>query len=445
MKLVVGPWQRRKPAVVSLDLRWQTQVHGVAVDRRGRPLQWLTGERLDDGWDTAIDLAQQLDGAGARIRVLLAEPIIQTTWFHGHQKPDIGQIQDALLSDGHPPLMDPMLASLPLGRDLWLLSACDGRLVAPILNGLAGLGASHIELVADSLLLSQRLSPGDASLEAVDDRLLLAARPLHGEPILRSLRGTSEQNFQDLLDAMPPQALDDAVQVLGASRQSLAMNLRAAGHGTTTEPLPWNDTGALAMPHEVAWLLASTPTPPMLQSTDFERIAQQLVWSRRLRRGAVAGGALGILLMVAALVTAWTGREGLQRHRMEQAELHQELQNVQALATEVEAIQTLRTELNQQRAPWPPVALLLAQLAAALPEGAAFERLQITEAGLDLDAWAPTPNDGLFRLLRRHLKSLPQLSNLAWDPPITSPIRGGSVQSLSARIRPIQQTQEGDP
>lgn len=446
MKLFVGPWQRQKPAAISLDLRWREQVHGVAVDDQGRPIQWLSRDRHGDDLRPALDLVQQLDPGNAPVRVLLAEPTIQTTSLSSILEPDIGQIQDALLGDGHAPLEDPLTTSLPMGEDSWIASACEGRTVTPLLNGLASLGVSRIDLVADSVWIAQQLQEGDMIVEAVDDRLLLAARPSSSEAILRSLVGPSEPTFQDLLQEITALGPCHAAQVLGASRQSLAINLRAAGLTTTIEPLPWNDSGALAMPHEVAWSLATAPAPPALRSPRYERMAQQLVWSKRLRRGAVAGGLVGALLMVATLTAAWSSRERLQEHRLQQTELHREVAQIQDLASQVEEIQSLRGELQQQRVPWPPLAPLLAELSTALPDGAAFERLQIKEARLELDTWAPSSReDTLFKDLRHHLAALPQLSNLSWDPPAQGHSPSGSVQSLSAQIQSVTRTQEVGP
>ena len=87
-----------------------------------------------------------------------------------------------------------------------------------------------------------------------------------------------------------------------------------------------------------------------------------------------------------------------------------------------EEVERLRTELSGWTPPWPRLAEPVAALAQQLPPEVGWERLQITDGALELEASAigATPAARL-ELLRRALQRSPDIVNLSWSPPAVDP------------------------
>jgi hypothetical protein len=171
---------------------------------------------------------------------------------------------------------------------------------------------------------------------------------------------------------------------------------------------------ALPAECELAWRLALRPAVPRLASRRSEQRRTSLAWARRATRAALVLAALGVLLMAAGLRLAW-GNRALASQAAGDARLVGKLREIGALAEEAGR---LRAGLAGQTAPWPRLAAPVAALARQLPPEAGWERLQVKDGALELEASAAGPQP-LARLesLRRALERSPELANLSWSAP----------------------------
>lgn len=168
----------------------------------------------------------------------------------------------------------------------------------------------------------------------------------------------------------------------------------------------------------LAWRLALRPTVTRLASPGSERRRVSLAWARRATHAAMILAVLGVLAMAAGLLMAWGSRvrnRALASQAAGDARLVSELRQIGALAGEAKR---LRTELAGRTAPWPRVAGPVAALARIAPPETGWERLQIKEGALELEASATgaTPEERLG-LLRQALERSPELANLSWGAP----------------------------
>jgi len=178
------------------------------------------------------------------------------------------------------------------------------------------------------------------------------------------------------------------------------------------EPLP----AACAL----AWRLALRPTVTRLVSPRSERRRASLAWARRATHVAMFLAVLGVLAMAAGLRLAWGSRartQALASQAAGDARLVTELREIGAL---VEEAKRLRTELAGRTAPWPRVAGSVAALARIAPLETGWERLQIKEGALELEASATgSAPEARLGLLRQALERSPELANLSWGAPGT--------------------------
>src|SRR6185295_2014569 len=205
------------------------------------------------------------------------------------------------------------------------------------------------------------------------------------------------------------------VQVRGPHRDTLSRLLEESGVAARAEALPARGGETLPAACELAWRLTLRPTVPPLSSPRGESRRTSLAWARRTTRIALVLAALGCLLMAAGLRLGWASRaknRALASQAAGDARLVEELRKTGALAAEVER---LRAELAGRTAPWPRLAEPVAALARQLPPEVGWERLQITEGTLELEASATgaTPLARL-ELLRHALRRSPGIVNLSW-------------------------------
>jgi hypothetical protein len=183
-----------------------------------------------------------------------------------------------------------------------------------------------------------------------------------------------------------------------------AEGVTPAGHG---EPLP--------PACEPAWRLARQTTVTRLASPRSERRRRSLAWARRATHAAMILAVLGVLAMAAGLLLAWGSRvrhRALASQGAGAARLVTELREIGALAGEAKR---LRTELAGHTAPWPRVAEAVAGLARLAPPETGWERLQIKEGALELEASATgAMPEARLGLLRQALERSPGLANLSW-------------------------------
>jgi HAMP domain-containing protein len=206
----------------------------------------------------------------------------------------------------------------------------------------------------------------------------------------------------------------------------------------TGEPLP----AACAL----AWRLALRPTVTRLASGRSERRRASLAWARRATHVAMILAVLGVLAMAAGLRLAWGSRarsRALASQAAGDARLVQELREIGALAGEAKR---LRAELAGRTAPWPRVAEAVAALARLAPPETGWERLQIKEGALELEASAlGAAPEARLDLLRQALERSPRLANLSWGAPATDHRSPRLRQVFRAAVREAPAAVQGVP
>jgi len=219
--------------------------------------------------------------------------------------------------------------------------------------------------------------------------LLVAARTPGAEPFVRFLPGCL-----------------DAGEAARESRTSLA---EAGFDGPVRR---------LGEHQELAGLLARCPTVTRLASPRSERRRASLAWAHRATRAALVVALLGVLVMAAGLRLSWRNR-ALHSQAAAEARLVGKLRETGALAAEAKRLQA---ELVGRSAPWPRVAETVATLARQLPPETGWERFEIKDGALEIEAAATgTAARARLDLLRHTLERTPGLLNLSWDAPSAPP------------------------
>jgi hypothetical protein len=192
--------------------------------------------------------------------------------------------------------------------------------------------------------------------------------------------------------------------------------------------------GPLPAACELAWQLALRPTVTRLVSPRSEQRRRSLAWARRATHVAMILAALGLLAMAAGLLLAG-GNRALASRAAGEARLVSELREIGALAAEAKR---LRVELAGRTAPWPRVAEAVAALARLSPPETGWERLQIKESTLELEASATgAAPEARLGLLRQALERSPGLTNLSWRSPATGQHDPRLHQVFRAAVREV--------
>ncbi len=386
----VRPAKKRLTATVALDLRYDGEAAAVALDGRGSPAAWA----VISGGDGPVALARralrELKVRPGKVLVLLGAGEAQVAVLTHAGEPGREAVSAALFAEGYERLSEPAVAALPLAPDTWLAAACGAGTVEPLAAGLLEEGGTEPLFTVDQLLAAAAAGPEEAA------RLVES-----GETALLAL-----------LDGEPPASGGEA---------------------------PPEACGA-------AWRLALQPTVPALASPRTERRRASLAWARRAAWVALALAALGGLLMVEGLRLTLAGlarNRGLAAQSAGDLKLLRELKEIGAMAEET---QRLRAGLAGKTAPWPRVAEPVASLARKLPSEVGWERLQIKDGTLELEASAAGP-EPLARLeaLRQTLEGSPGIVNLSWGAPDTGAKSARPRQVFRATLReaPPAAPQEG--
>jgi hypothetical protein len=189
---------------------------------------------------------------------------------------------------------------------------------------------------------------------------------------------------------------------------------------------------------ELAWQLALCPTVTRLSSPRSERRRRSLAWARRATHAAMILAVLGVLAMAAGLLLglgSWARNRALASQAAGDARLVTELREIGALADEAKR---LRIELAGRTAPWPRVAEAVAALARMAPPETGWEKLQIKEGALELEASATgTAPEARLGLLRQALERSPGLDNLSWGPAATGQHDPRLHQVFRAAVREV--------
>lgn len=376
----VRPAKKRLAATVALDLRFDGEAAAVALDGRGSPAAWAVAEGGGGPVALARQALRELKVKPKKVLVLLGAGEAQVAVLTHTGEPGAEEVSAALFAEGYERLAEPAVAALPLSPDTWLVAACGAGTVEPLAAGLLEESGAEPLFTVDQLLAAALAGPEEAA------RLVES-----GETALLAL-----------LDGEPPASGGEALPA-------------ACG---------------------AAWRLALHPTVPALASPRSERRRTSLAWARRAAWIALVLAALGGLLMIEGLRLTLAGlarNRGLAAQSAGDVKLLRELKEIGTMAEEA---QRLRAELAGKTAPWPRVAGPVAALARKLPPEAGWERLQVKDGTLELEASAAGPAP-LSRLeaLRHILEGSPGVVNLSWGAADADPKSARLRQVFRATLR----------
>lgn len=415
---------KRPPATVALDLRLPGQAAAVAVDGEGTAAAWAVISEAGDPVALARRAVRELRVRPKKLLVLLGGAETQVSILARAGKPDASEIAAALYAEGYERLSEPSVAALAAGPDTWLIAACDFKGIEPLAAGLLDESGTEPAFVVDQLLAVDSLDEGAALIESGEAGLLVAAAPPGSAPFTRSLPGTFdvEEAARESHESLAAAGFDGPVRICGPHRDLLSRLLAESGVAAGLADLPASGGETLPAACELAWRLALRPTTPPLTGPRGEKRRTSLAWARRVSRAALILTVLASLLMAAGLWQGWANRarqRALASGAAGDERLVQELRKIGERAKEAER---LRTELASRTAPWPRLAGLVASLARQLPPEVGWERFQIKDGALEIEASAAGAAPlARLELLRHALQSSPGIVNLSWEPPVADP------------------------
>ena len=411
--------KKRSPATVALDLRVAGQVAAVAVDGRGTLAAWTVLSDTGDAVALARRALRELRVQPKEVRVLLGAGEAQVAVLSQAAAPGEGEIKAALFAEGYERLSEPSVAALALAPGAWLVAACGSATLEPLAAGLLEESATEPVFVVDQLLAVEGLEDGSALVDYGETGLLVAAKPPASAALVRFLPSVFDADGAagESRESLEAAGFGGTVQVLGAQRDDLYRLLVESGMVARVATLP-----ELPSACELAWRLALRAAVTRLASPRGERRRTSLVWARRATRAAMVIALLGVLAMAAGMRLAWGSRarsRALASQAESDARLVKDLREIGVLAGEAKRLQA---ELAGRTAPWPRVAEAIAALARQLPPDTAWERLQIKDGVLELDASATgAAAAARLDLLRHTLERSPGILNLSWGAPGADP------------------------
>jgi hypothetical protein len=402
---------KRSPATVALDLRHSGQVAAVAVDGQGTVAAWTVVSDAGDPVALARRALRELRVRPREVRILIGAGEVQTAVLSQAGMPAEGEVAAALFAEGYERLREPAISALALAPGAWLVAAAGAATIEPLADGLLEESGTEPLFVVDQLLAVEDLAAGSGSVDYGETGLLIAAKPPGSPAFVRFLPPgfDVEEAARESRESLAAAGFASTVQVLGSQRDVLARRLAESGVAVSIASPP-----ELPEACELAWRLALRPAVTRLVSPRGERRRASLAWARRASRAAMVIALLGALAMAAGMRLAWRNR-ALTAQVESDARLARDLREIGALAGEAKR---LRAELACCVAPWPRVAETVAALARQLPPETAWERLQVKDGTLELEAAASGAAAGeRLDLLRHTLERSPGILNLSWGAP----------------------------
>lgn len=414
---------KRPPATVALDLRLAGQAAAVAVDGQGAVTAWSIASGAEDTVALARRAVRELRVRPKKLLVLLGAAEAQVAILSHAGEPDASEITAALYAEGYERLSEPSVAALAIAPEVWLVAACGSAALEPLAAGLLEESGTEPAFVADQLLAVDGLEDGSALVEFSEAGLLIAAALPGAPPFVRSLPGAfeAEDAARECRESLEAAGFDGPVRVCGPHRDLLSGLLAESGVAACSADLPASGGETLPAACELAWRLALRPTVPPLTSPRGEKRRTSLTWARRVTRVALVLAVLAGLLMAAGLRQGWVNRTR-QRALASGAGGERLVQELRKIGEQAKEAERLRAELAGRSAPWPRLAELVAALAGQLPPEVGWERLQIKDGALELEASAAGAAPlARLELLRHALQSSPGIVNLSWEPPVADP------------------------
>ena len=427
----------RPRCTVGLDLRHPSRAAAVAVDAKGQLRAWASIRGEGDPVALTRAALETLSVRPKEVGVLVGSEQVRVGVYEGARAPGEGEITEALVAEGHEPILTPAIAASSAGSGAWLVAGCDEEKARSLGDGLAELLVLEPILAVDRLLILEHLQPGTAAMEITEDELLIVTRPADAAPLTRSLptARNAEQTQSEALRTLETIGGARSIRLLGARRDELRQMLDQQGLDLHQEALPACDGEPLPADLELAWRLATAVNPAEISSPQLAKRRQSMQWARRAAILAVAVIVLSAILVAFGISAALSIRAAQNADSAglaaTQAQIRQ-LREAGALAKEVER---LRAQMGPRGLPWPQLAGPIDELARRSPPSIGWERLAIVEGELELEvssAGAVPLVD--LELARSTLEGGLGFSNTSWDEPVPDPTGPGFRQTLRATL-----------
>ena len=416
----------RPRCTVGLDLRRPSHVAAVAVDGKAQLRAWASIRGEDDPVALTRIALETLSARPKEVRVLVGSERVRVGVCEGAGAPGAEEITEALVAEGHEPILNAAIASSSAESGTWLVAACDEEKARSLVNGLAELLVLEPVLVVDQLLLLEQLQPGAAAMEITGDELLIITRP--AAPDAEHTRAEALRTLQTIGSAQ-------SIRLLGARRAELSQMLDQQGLNLHQEALPACGGEPLPAELELAWRLATSIEPAELSSPLLAKRRQSMQWARRAGMLAVAVIVLSAILVVFGVSAALRVRAVQSADRAGLAALQTQIQQLREAGALAQEVERLRGQLGPRGLPWPRLAGPINELVKRSPPSMGWERLSMIEGELELEVSSAGVSPLVdLELARSALEGTPGFSNTSWDEPIQNPTAPGLRQTLRATL-----------
>lgn len=427
----------RPRCIVGLDLRRPSRVVAVAVDGKAQLRAWASIHGEDDPVALTRIALETLSVRPKEVRVLIGSERVRVGVCEGAGAPGAAEISEALVAEGHEPILKAAVASLSADSGAWLVAACDEEKARSLVDGLAELLVLEPTLAVDQLLILEQLQPGTAAIEITGDELLIVARPAGAAPLTRSLPASpdAEQTRSEVLRTLVKIGGARSIRLLGGRRTQLREMLDQQEFDLDQEALPAYGGEPIPADLELTWRLATAISPAGLSSPELAKRRQSMQWARRAAVLSVAVIILSVILVAFGISAALRIRAVQSADSAELAAFQSQIQQLREAGALAQEVERLRAQLGPLSLPWPRLAGPIDELVRRSPPGMGWERLAIVEGELELEVSSAGVSPLVdLELARSALEGTPGFSNASWDEAVPDPTGPGLRQTLRATL-----------
>ena len=407
------------------------------MDAKAQLRAWAVIRGEDDPVALTRVALETLSVRPKKVRVLVGSEWARVGVWEGERAPGAGEITEALVAEGHEPILTPAIAAAPAESGAWLVAGCDEEKARSLVDELAELLVLEPTLAVDQLLLLDLLQPGTAAMEIIEEELLIVTRPADAAPLTRSLPTAlkAEQTRSEALRTLETIGGVQSIWLLGARRAELRQILDQQGLDLYQEALPACVGEPLPADLELIWRLATAIDPATLSSPRLAKRRQSMQWARRASSLAIALIVLSAILVALGVSAALRVRAIRSADSAGLAAIESQVRQLREAGALAQEVERLRGQLGPRGLPWPQLAGPVDELVRRSPPDLGWERLAIVEGELELEVSSAGASPLVdLELARSTLEGTPGFSNASWDEPVPDQTGPGLRQTLRATL-----------
>lgn len=427
----------RPRCTVGLDLRQSSRAAAVAVDTKGQLRAWASIRGENDPVALTKVVFETLSVRAKEVRILVGSGLVRVGVCEGAHAPGAREISEALVAEGHEPILTPAIAASSAESGTWLVAGCDEGKAQSLVDGLAELLVLEPTLAVDQLLLMEHLQPGTAAMENSEDEFLIVTRPADAVPLTRLLSTAmeAEQTRSEALRTLETIGGARSIRLLGARRAELRKLFDQQGLDLHQQALPACGGETLPADLELTWLLATAIGPSELSSPRLVKRRQSMQWARRATVLAVVFIVLSAILVAYGVTASLRLRAAQSADSAGLAAVGSQVKQLRETGALAQKVERLRGQLGPRGLPWPRLAESIDELVRRSPPDIGWERLAIVEGELELEVSSAGASPLVdLELARLTLEGTPGFSNASWDEPVPDPTGLGLHQTLRATL-----------